>query len=115
MADESNPFERQTEQLPEPATSAVARLRAWEDEHLGVDTPRTGAHAERGVGAPLRNLSPELQREHAALEHLIDAEKKVDEAAAHLAAADLHHENAKAHAANAADAVAPRSESEQGA
>jgi hypothetical protein len=51
----------------EPA-SAAQRLRAFEDEHLGKDTPRFQGKVERGHGAPLRFLSDELRAEHAALE-----------------------------------------------
>lgn len=88
-----------------PAADAKARLRAFEDEHLGLDTPRIGDKIERGIGAPIRHLSPELQAEHAALERLIDAEQKLAAAAGHLAAADVHHEEAKAHVEHAAAAV----------
>lgn len=90
---------------PEPSSD---RLRAWEDEHLGPDTPRIGNHIELGIGAPLRSLSPELQREHTALVHLIETEKKVDEAAGKLAAAEAHHEVVKGHAEQAAEAVDER-------
>lgn len=97
----------------EPA-SAAQRLRAFEDEHLGPDTPRFAGQIERGHGSPLRNLSPELQRKHTTIERLIESENKVAEAAAKLSAADAHHEAAKTHAARAADAVGERSDSEQG-
>lgn len=104
-AESIDPFE-----ASEPA-SAAQRLRAFEDEHLGPETPRHEGLVERGHGAPLRFLPDEKRREHAALEKKVHAEKMLAEAESKLAAAQTAHAEA---AARAGKMPTERSESEKG-
>jgi hypothetical protein len=78
---------------------ATERLRAFEDEHLGEDVMRIGGRIERGSGSPYQNpkvMSPELRRQHAALEHLIVSEQHLANAHTKLLQAEADHETALA-------------------
>ncbi len=90
--------------------TAAAKLRAFEDKHLGRKAMRNkDGVVEKGFGSPFKAMSPELLAEHAALEKLVEAEAKVDEANIELSAAKVAHEAAKAalvEATKAADAAA---------
>jgi hypothetical protein len=78
-------------------STAAAKLRAFEDKHLGRRAMRNmDGHVERGYGSPFKALSPELLAEHSALEKLVEAEAKVDHANAKLSAAKTSLEAAKA-------------------
>jgi len=89
---------------PEPDT-AKAKLRAFEDEHLGKDAVRIKGEIERGHGSPFAAMKPELKRHYEALERVVAAEQKVDDAAAALAAAKVAHEAAMADVTAAEDAA----------
>lgn len=74
----------------EPATMPAAeRLRAFEDEHLGKDTPRHDGKVERGVGSPHSKMKPEQREMHARLERQVEAEQKLADARAALAMAEV--------------------------
>lgn len=89
--------------LPEPVPAA-ARIRAFEDEHLGKDAVRINDRIERGSGSPFAALSPEHKRQYAALEKLVVAEQKLADAHAALIQADVEHDAALAAAEPAPDA-----------
>lgn len=86
---------------PEPTVepermSAVARLRAFEDERFGPDAVRIGGKIERGSGSPFSEMSDEDRRQYEAIERLIVAEQKLADAHAALIQADAEHEAAEA-------------------
>jgi hypothetical protein len=72
------------------APNAATRLRAFEDKVLGPDTPRHGPGdgIERGIGAPITGLSPDLQKRHALHVALVAAEKKHHDTETALLAAE---------------------------
>lgn len=82
--------------------SSAQRLRAFEDEHLGPDTPRFGGMVEKGHGSLFSRLPPEKQKAHALIEKTAETEAKVDAARANLAIAENEH----AAACRAADIAA---------
>jgi hypothetical protein len=63
-----------------PEKSALGRLRAFEDEHFGEDCVRINDKIERGVGSPYAAMSDEQKAHYVALERLIEAERKGNEA-----------------------------------
>src|SRR5581483_6312654 len=82
--------------LPEKVQdlSAAQRLRAFEDEHFGKEAVRINGRIERGSGSPYQAMAqknPELHRQYQALDHLIVAEKKLEDARALLAQAESDH------------------------
>lgn len=83
----------------EPEMGAAERLRAFEDEKLGVDAVRIHDKVERGVGSPFFKLSDEDKARYAALERLVETEKALAAAHAALIAAQEAHEAAYAAAA----------------
>lgn len=88
---------------PEPETDAAARMRAFEDQHLGADAPRIDGQIERGTGSAYSQLSPVRHRHYEALERLVASEQKLADAHAALIQADVDHDEAMA-AADAAEA-----------
>jgi len=115
-----NPFETPA---PDPAPeswasdkpagpTAAERLRTFEDTHLGKRAVRINGRVERGFGSPFKEMSPEKHAEYAALEKLVEAERKVDEAHANVTSATVAHETALAELAaaskKASDAEAER-------
>lgn len=89
-------------------STGAEKLRAFEDRHLGKNAVRINGEVERGHGSAfaLKMLeSPELRREHAAIERLIDAEKHLAEAEGAVSTAKTAHESAKAAVAEAAKAT----------
>ena len=95
------------EEHPDPETAAV-RLRAFEDETLGVDAPRISGQIEKGHGSFFKTKLIEAQRiHHAKLEHLVTAEKALADSHAALMAAEAAHEKAKADAEASAGQIAP--------
>lgn len=109
MADESNPFERQTEQLPDPVASHD-RLRAFEDEHLGEGAVRIHGRVERGFGSKFKDLPIEKQQAHAAIEKTAETERKLGEARAAVAVAENEHNAAIEAADKAVAAIKPEQE-----
>lgn len=97
-AETANPPEEMfgTAHGPEPETDAAARLKAFEDKHLGDDAVRIGGHVERGVGSPWSRLSPARHREYEAIEKVVETERKLGEAHTALVQADVDHEAAMA-------------------
>ena len=91
----------------EPAElTAKDKLRAFEDEVLGKDTPRINGHIERGHGSLYsRHTSPEQKVHYAKLEHLVKAEDKLAHASAELSKAQSEHDAALAAAEKSSDAV----------
>jgi hypothetical protein len=86
------------ERNPAPATT-VDRLRAFEDQHLGKDVVRINGRIERGYGSPFQNpdkMPPELRRQHAALERVIETEQRLTDARTALLQAEADHEAALA-------------------
>jgi hypothetical protein len=75
-------------------TSAVDRLRAFEDEKLGKDTPRQNGAIERGVGSHFSRMSDEDKAMHAKIEKLIETEGKLSAAHTALLTADAEHDAA---------------------
>lgn len=109
MADEHDPLPFPDKQIDPPAheppaveaepTGAVERLRAFEDEHLGKDAVRLHGRVERGSGSRYQNpkvMTPELRRQHAALDHLVTSEQHLAEAHTKLLQAEADHETALA-------------------
>ena len=77
--------------LHDPDTAA-ARLRAFEDEHLGKDAVRlAGDRVERGSGSLYQRMTPEQRKAHAALEKTAETEQKLADARAALAIAENEH------------------------
>ena len=79
--------------VDEPMT-AVDRLRAFEDEKLGKDTPRQNGAIERGVGSHFSRMADADKAMHAKLEKLIETESKLSAAHSALIAADVEHDAA---------------------
>lgn len=91
---------------PVPATD---RIRAFEDEVFKdsqVQVVRIGGRLERGTGSAFAALSPELRRQHAALEKLVESEQKLADSKAALVQAETDHETALAAAEPRPDAPA---------
>lgn len=78
--------------------TAKQKLRAFEDETFGKDCVRISGEIERGYGSPFKKMKPEQARHHAALEHLVTAEKHLSDASAAVAAANIAHDDALAKA-----------------
>lgn len=79
-----------TFEASEPA-SAVQRLRAFEDEHLGTDTPRFAGKIEKGHGSLFGRLPDDKQKAHAAFEKAVVTEQKLADAHGALLAAEAEH------------------------
>lgn len=86
-------------------TSAVDRLRAFEDKHFGEKAVRINGRIERGSGSPYQMAHPSVREQHQRLERLIASEQKLAEAHAALMAADEAHEQAERDVAEAEQAV----------
>lgn len=86
---------------PAEPTTAVERLRAFEDREFGPDAVRINDQIERGYGSPFKDMSEAKHRVYAVLEKLVAAEQKLADAHGALIQADADHEAAKA----AVDAV----------
>lgn len=115
VADQSASFSLEPGTTPpgwkpqEEPTSAVDRLRAFEDEHFGKDAVRINGRVERGSGSRYQALPEPKRRHYQALEKLVEADEKLVAAHAALMTADAAHEAAMedvARAENEADAVA---------
>jgi hypothetical protein len=81
---------------PEP-DNATTRLRAFEDKHIGADAVRLHGRVERGSGSRFQNpqvMTPELRRQHAALEKLVESEQHLADAHAKLLQAEADHQEA---------------------
>jgi len=94
---------------PEPESTGVARLRAFEDEHFGKDAVRINGRVERGSGSRYQALPEPKRRHYQALEKLVEADEKLVAAHTALMTADAAHEaamEAVALAEKEADAVA---------
>jgi len=93
------------EPAPEPeaeAPDARAKLRAFENEHLGEDVPRVNGQIEKGHGSLFhQKLDDDQKRTHSALEQLVHAEDELQKANANLAKAERDHDAAAAAVANA--------------
>jgi hypothetical protein len=85
--------------------SPAARLRAFEDEVFGEDCVRINGRIERGSGSPFAAMSPERKAEYAALEKLVEAEQRVDDANAALMTAQMDRDKAVADVDAAVEAV----------
>jgi hypothetical protein len=84
------------EHLDGPDTAA-ARLRAFEDERFGEDAVRIGGHIERGSGSPYAAMSEPDKLHYTALERLVVAEQKFNDAAALAAQAEADRAAAEEH------------------
>lgn len=100
MSDETAEQAQPLVVMPESEpTGAVERLRSFEDKYVGKKAVRVGGRIERGFGSPYQNptvLTPELRRQHAAIEHLVESEKHLAEAHTKLLQAEVDHEAALA-------------------
>jgi hypothetical protein len=67
---------------------SAARLRAFEDEVFGKDAVRIDGVIERGVGSPYAKMTDERKAQYAALEAVIAAEQKLNDATAAVGAAE---------------------------
>lgn len=74
--------------------TAAAKLRAFEDKHLGKDATRINGEVERGVGSRFKAMTPEQHAEYAALEALVKAETDIADSSAKLDKAKQDHEAA---------------------
>jgi hypothetical protein len=74
--------------------TAKTKLRAFEDETFGKEAGRINGHVERGVGSPYARMTDAQKRQYAALERMVEAEKKLADASADLAKAESEHEAA---------------------
>lgn len=86
----------------EDKTTAAARLREFEDKHLGKRAVRINGRVERGSGSPFQAMTDEKRAEYAALEKLVEAEQKLVEANAALSAAQVAHAEAETNLEQAA-------------
>lgn len=93
---EPKPFLATTEPVSDEPASAVDRLRAFEDEKLGKDTPRFNGALERGVGSLYSRMPDADKAMHAKLEKLVETESKLAAAHTALIAADVEHDAALA-------------------
>ncbi len=73
---------------PEPKSDSAARLRRFEDEVFGKRAVRIDGKIERGVGSPYAMMSDERKAQYAALEDLVAAEQKLNDATAAVGAAE---------------------------
>jgi hypothetical protein len=90
----TKPFMTTTEPVSDEPASPVDRLRAFEDEKLGKDTPRQQGMIERGVGSHFSRMSDEDKAMHAKIEKLIETEGKLSAAHTALLTADAEHDAA---------------------
>lgn len=67
------------------------KLRAFEDRVLGADATRIEGKVERGHGSRYRAMNDAEKTEHTALEQLIEAELKLQQATTALGEAQAHH------------------------
>jgi len=114
-----NPFAPMADSHPDPVVepasdpvdpnTATAKLKAFEDTHLGEDIPRINGEIELGVGSRFANLKPHQKAHHAALEQMIKAEAAVADASAALAVAQARHD-AAVKASEAAEEAAAAAE-----
>lgn len=88
------------------APTAAAQLRAYEDELFGPDAPRIDGQIERGRGSFFERMTKEQHDHYAALEKLIESERRIAEAESHLAEA----KDAHAQAVAMAEGSAPKAE-----
>lgn len=102
---------------PEPqepsADLGADQMRAFEDQHFGKDAVRINGQIERGHGSKFNDLHPAHRREHAALERLIAAEKKLGEAEGALSIAQSDHDEAKLAVERAAKVAAEKAKAEK--
>jgi hypothetical protein len=84
----SMPAENQPERKSAPATDTAARLRAFEDEVFGKRAVRINGQIERGVGSPYADMSDERKAQYAALEALVAAEQRLNDATGAAAQAE---------------------------
>ena len=100
MPDTDHPLEHIAEvEREEPAElSALERLRAFEDRHLGEDTPRFNGAVEKGHGSlfarPVEKggkLTDAHRKAHAAIEKTCHTEDKLNAARGALAQAEADH------------------------
>jgi len=102
--------------VPEPELdTAKAKLRAFEDEHLGKDVVRIGGEIEKGHGSPYAGMKPERRRHYEALERLVEAEQRLDAANVALTNAKVALETAEADVENAAKVADQRAAEVQAA
>lgn len=96
----------------EPELTASDRLRAFEDEHLGEDTPRISGKVEKGHGSLFHRpidkggkLTDAHRKAHAAIEKTIETESKLNAARGVLAQAEAEHAQAVKAADDACELV----------
>jgi hypothetical protein len=90
---------------PSADNSAVARLRAFEDQVFGPDAVRINGQVERGSGSRFQQLTAPQRRHYEALEALRPAELRLAEAAAELTAAETAHEAALSRAEKTSEEI----------
>jgi hypothetical protein len=81
----NRPAERKVDQ---PQTDSAGRLRAFEDDVFGKRAVRIEGKIERGVGSPYAAMSDEQKAQYAALEGLVVAEQRLNDATAAVAQAE---------------------------
>jgi hypothetical protein len=74
--------------VDQPQTDSAARLRAFEDEVFGKRAVRIEGKIERGVGSPYAAMSDEQKAQYAALEAVVVAEQRLNDATAAVAQAE---------------------------
>jgi len=73
---------------PAEGPMAADRLRAFEDEVFGKRAVRMDGKVERGVGSPYAAMTDERKAQYAALEELVLAEQRLNDATAAVGAAE---------------------------
>ena len=90
------------EPVVEEKTTAVMRLREFEDKHFGKSAVRINGRIERGYGSQFKQMPAELQAEYAALEKLVEAEQKLEDATTAVFTAKVARDAAEADVERAA-------------
>lgn len=73
---------------PADAANSADRIRAFEDEVFGKRAVRINGQIERGVGSPFASMTDERKAQYAALEDIVAAEQRLNEATAAAAQAE---------------------------
>ncbi len=112
---------KQAQEAPVDGPTSADRMRAFEDEVFGKRAVRINGAIERGVGSPYAAMTDERKAQYAALEALVAAEQKLNDATAAVGAAEAERVAAeerlaacdKAAQEKAADAEAEKAEIEK--
>lgn len=79
---------KEAKAAPVAGPNSAERMRAFEDEVFGKRAVRINGQIERGVGSPYAAMTDERKAQYAALEALVAAEQKLNDATAAVGAAE---------------------------